>query len=76
MTQGIQGQGLLCLAAQELGGDIEVVCSWNPMEVWYGLPNTSSEFNDTLTLENYGDEDSALQNAGVNRVGCRQLISS
>lgn len=33
------------------------------MEVWYGLPNTSSEFNDTLTLENYGDEDSALQNA-------------
>ena len=39
------------------------------MEVWYGLPNTSSEFNDTLTLENYGDEDSALQNASVNRVG-------
>lgn len=53
---------------KELGDDIEIVCSWSPIEVWFGLPNTSGEFNDTLNLENYGDEDFSIRKSFVD--GC------
>ncbi|CAE7336862.1 unnamed protein product, partial [Symbiodinium sp. CCMP2456] len=43
----------------ENGEDVEVLCSWSPVEVWFELPGYSPEFNDTLTLENVGDEDMA-----------------
>ncbi|CAE7572455.1 unnamed protein product [Symbiodinium natans] len=43
----------------ENGEDVEVLCSWSPVEVWFNLPDASPEFNDTLTLENVGDEDMA-----------------
>ena len=45
------------LLFQELGENIDVLCSWSPVEVWFDLPNSSEEFNDTLTLQNYGDEE-------------------
>ncbi|CAJ1393636.1 unnamed protein product [Effrenium voratum] len=52
-----KAQGLQLLQRLEGGEEIEVLCSWSPMEVWFDLPAYSSEVNDTLTLENTGDED-------------------
>ncbi|CAE7668780.1 unnamed protein product, partial [Symbiodinium sp. CCMP2456] len=44
-------------AQLEDGEELQVACSWSPLEIWFGLPKESPKANDSLLLTNVGDED-------------------
>lgn len=39
------------------GKEIQIICSWSPVNVWLNLPEYSPESNDSIILQNHGDED-------------------
>ena len=47
----------LLVVPQDGGEEIQILCSWSPVNVWLNLPESSPASNDSIILNNYGDED-------------------
>lgn len=52
-----RSQGEELLKRLDGGEEIQILCSWSAVDVWFNLPEHSLELNDSIILHNYGDED-------------------
>ena len=46
-----------CWCTEDDGKEIQIICSWSPVNVWVNLPEYSPESNDSIILQNHGDAD-------------------
>eukprot|EP00435_Cladocopium_sp_Y103_P073036 s206_g42.t1 len=52
-----RSQGEELLERLEGGEEIQILCSWSAVHVWFNLPEHSPKSNDSIILHNYGDQE-------------------